>query len=61
VEPGLGCLHNKHLLALVVDQSHWIAPSAAAAIDWMQLQQTPKSKMICVCDETEKTEYSYLE
>ncbi len=33
VAPGLGCLCNKHLLALAVDQSCQMMPSAAAAID----------------------------
>jgi hypothetical protein len=30
---GLGCLHNKHLLALAVNPSHWMMPSVAAAKD----------------------------
>jgi hypothetical protein len=33
VAPGLGCLHNEHLLTLAVNQSCQIMPSAAAAID----------------------------
>jgi hypothetical protein len=33
VAPGLGCLRNEHLLALAVNQSHQMTPSAAAAID----------------------------
>jgi hypothetical protein len=33
VAPGLGCLRNNHLLTLVVNQSHQMMPSAAAAID----------------------------
>jgi hypothetical protein len=33
VAPGLGCLRNEHLLALAVNQSCQIMPSAAAAID----------------------------
>ncbi len=31
--PGLGCLWNEHLLALAVNQSRQMMPSAAAAID----------------------------
>jgi hypothetical protein len=33
VAPGLGCLCNKHLLALAVNQSRQLTPSAATAID----------------------------
>jgi hypothetical protein len=33
VVPGLGCLYNKHLLPLAINQSPQMMPSAAAAID----------------------------